>query len=736
MKPPPFLLGAALLFWGWQSDLFGVGALMAVALEGSRVFKSRWDFSDDDFRRVWQLCTLLFLGGAVYAFTTNEGPSAFGSLLQDPTVTAQRDAGLSSARTAAALFRWLPIIFYPFILTQMFSTRETVPLTAVSVLARRRARQAAKVGKKHVERELFIGYPFFATCLVGASVHPTEDRTFFWGTCALMAWVLWSHRSRRFSFAVWLATFATATALGFFGQNNIGPLQRYLENLNPPWLARLMRRNLDPTRSATAIGKIGELKLSGEIVIRVEPRTGPVPSLLREATYQRYKNEIWNVRSFRRGGDRSSSGDWPGFQAVPEDKPLPSRAWTLSVDSPKISVVNIACYLPGGFGLLPLPHGCGRLEELPAYLVRRNDLGTLLAQGPPLVIFDALSGPHSTVDAPPEIPPDPLPTQLQRAVSDDVVDPDHNVPIREQAAVDTVIEEAQLRGLPMSLALDRLNNFFAAKFTYSTWQATPTGPGKDQTPMSRFLLTTRSGHCEYFATATVFILRQLGFYARYATGYAVNEKSGTGYIVRQRDAHAWCLVWDPDKKSWFDYDTTPPDWVAEEARHASAWQWLGDAWARLRFEIAKLRYGQSNLQTYLLWIILPALIIVLYQIVFRSGRRKKLKSGAADSDFTTWPGLDSEFYQLEKRLALRGFPRQDGEPVSHWLERVIHQIQFQADRASLETLLRLHYRYRFDPLGLGESDRETLRRETRTCLEQLAPAQKARAVMTASHPRQ
>jgi transglutaminase-like putative cysteine protease len=48
----------------------------------------------------------------------------------------------------------------------------------------------------------------------------------------------------------------------------------------------------------------------------------------------------------------------------------------------------------------------------------------------------------------------------------------------------------------------------------------------NETPLARFLLRTRSGHCEYFATATVLLLRQLGIPARYAVGYAVHEASG------------------------------------------------------------------------------------------------------------------------------------------------------------------------------------------------------------------
>ncbi len=38
----------------------------------------------------------------------------------------------------------------------------------------------------------------------------------------------------------------------------------------------------------------------------------------------------------------------------------------------------------------------------------------------------------------------------------------------------------------------------------------------------------------------------------------------------------------------------------------------------------------------------------------------------------------------------------------------------------LQELLRLHYRYRFDPLGLDEDDRKTLHEQTRVCLDDLS----------------
>ena len=96
MKPPPLLLGAALLFWGWQSDLLLVGALMGVVLESARLTQARWEFSDDDFSRIWTFCSVVFLGAAVYAFTSNENPASFGSLFQNPNFYTQRQvAGMN-----------------------------------------------------------------------------------------------------------------------------------------------------------------------------------------------------------------------------------------------------------------------------------------------------------------------------------------------------------------------------------------------------------------------------------------------------------------------------------------------------------------------------------------------------------------------------------------------------------------------------------------------------------------
>jgi len=60
--------------------------------------------------------------------------------------------------------------------------------------------------------------------------------------------------------------------------------------------------------------------------------------------------------------------------------------------------------------------------------------------------------------------------------------------------------------------------------------------------------------------------------------------------------------------------------------------------------------------------------------------------------------------------------------LSDWLERVVVSAGLVELRAPLREILRLHYRFRFDPAGLAAVDREELRREAKVCLEQLSRA--------------
>jgi hypothetical protein len=613
---------------------------------------------------------------------------------------ALRNATVSASVAAYTALRWLPLICFPVLAAQVYNLRPTVPLTAVSLALRIRRRRGEKsLAGRYVD----ISYPYFIVCIFSAGLHGGGGTywgtySYFCGQMILILWALWVRRSQRFGLKAWAAVLAAVLLLGLVGLAGFNAFMVLAQRVEARLLVRLWHSRTDPSQSMTSIGQIGELKLSPRIVIRLEPsQVGVAPPYLREASYCRYNpnNQSWFART--------------NFASLPAQSD--NTSWILLPAKTARDRVNIACYLEGRSegvpqGVLPLPSGSCRLDNLPAIstTVQTNETGVALATGPGLLIFDASYGPGATMDSRPDISTNQF--------------GDLNVPAREIPAVDQV-----LAGMNLTNASDMekrlaVQAFFARNFTYSTWQGYERGG--TNSPLTRFLLVRRRGHCEYFATATVLLLRELGIPARYAVGYAVHETSGSGYVVRERDAHAWCLVWNRQTGTWDDFDTTPASWVAVEGRNASLLDAFSDARSWLVFQFEKFRYRQADLRKYFVWTIAPVIVVLLYYIIFQ--RRAKARSAArkaAAEATAVWPGHDSAFYRLEQSLAARGLPRQPPEPLSDWLERALAEPALASLRLPLRELLRLHYRYRFDPPGLDEAEKKSLAQNAEAILHTL-----------------
>ncbi|NND96404.1 MAG: transglutaminase domain-containing protein [Pirellulaceae bacterium] len=102
-----------------------------------------------------------------------------------------------------------------------------------------------------------------------------------------------------------------------------------------------------------------------------------------------------------------------------------------------------------------------------------------------------------------------------------------------------------------------IESYFQREYTYSL-QGTPV-PGRTD-PLVHFLETKHPANCEYFASATVLLLRSAGVPARYVTGYVSSEISSEvdgQWIARNRDAHAWVEAYDEVSQSWFPVESTP-----------------------------------------------------------------------------------------------------------------------------------------------------------------------------------
>ena len=106
---------------------------------------------------------------------------------------------------------------------------------------------------------------------------------------------------------------------------------------------------------------------------------------------------------------------------------------------------------------------------------------------------------------------------------------------------------------PMGIAL-RLSTYLRTNYTYTLAQ--PSGTARE--PLMSFLLKDKAGHCEYFATAQVLLLRSLGIASRIVGGYQGGawEPEGKVAVFTGKNAHAW-VEWFHPEYGWITSDPTP-----------------------------------------------------------------------------------------------------------------------------------------------------------------------------------
>ena len=666
------LIGVALLFWGWQADLLPVAAVLACVLEGSRYVTTRWQFSQADLNRIWNLCTFLFLGALALAVFSEQGMWLFDNSPNANSPVARAQALNRTARSVRLFFEWMPLVFLPIMAAQAYGQDKGLKLTTFSWLLRRRHAQQGLLAGEPAEVNISFGY--FAACVIAASTDDRSPQIFYPCVALLVAWALWSQRAKRFAPAIAAAAIVLVCAGGYAGNHGVRQLQRIATALDTALLTQLTGGNgFNPRQQRSLIGSIGRIKTSGKIVLWLEASGRTPPPLLREASYDQFTSPLWHVtdRDFRLTVSESDQ-----------------TTWELSTNQGGASV-KITKLLPGGRGLLPFPNGTAKLLNLPVFMLETNTMGTLFSRsGPGYVSYDTKYAPAAGIES-------------RSTLEDTKMSP------KEAVAVSQIAAELKLKQLAREspgAALAALNRFFVQNFSYTTYLEGDRRP--ERSAVSRFLLEQRKGHCEYFAAATVLLLREAGIPARYAVGYSVQESKGGKYVIRDRHAHAWALAYVDD--AWIDVDNTPAAWNQIESERAPWWEPFSDALANAKLFFARLRWGGVPFRTYLLWALVPALIVIA-TLVYRR-RQWTLAKPKVMQPTQPPPGMDSEFYLVEKRLQELGFVRGHEEPLGLWLGRV----NGSAPRNGfpLEKLLQLHYRYRFDPAGLNSAEREILKDES------------------------
>jgi protein-glutamine gamma-glutamyltransferase len=110
--------------------------------------------------------------------------------------------------------------------------------------------------------------------------------------------------------------------------------------------------------------------------------------------------------------------------------------------------------------------------------------------------------------------------------------------------------------------------------------------GGQSQPVDHFLFETHKGHCEFFSTAMVMLLRTNGIPARNVTGFVggTYNRFGRYYSVREGEAHSWveAFIEEPSQPgsevhgTWVTFDPTPASGSQPLAKTSGAWAYMRD----------------------------------------------------------------------------------------------------------------------------------------------------------------
>jgi protein-glutamine gamma-glutamyltransferase len=648
--PPPLFVGAVLLFWGWQNETLWFAVPITFLFEVHHVIKIRWDFPEHSFYRIAELVSIAFVILVIYWLSKNITEGLFEVL------------------------RWSPILIFPLVLLQTYASTPSIPLAALFMSLRKIPPQEF-IGAQRVN----ILYPYLVLCLTSATV--LKNPTFFYGLALFTSWGLFYWRSPRFSILIWFFLLSFSIGLGFAGQQGLSFLQTQLEEWAMKWLeSRWLDR--DPYKQRTAIGEIGELKLSGRILFRIKNVRGPL--LLRQASYDTFGGQSWHTKNVK-------------FEQLVLDK---VGSWQLLEIPPHTQsyVLDIASYFDGGQGMLPLPLDSYKIDAIAGLELSRN-------------IYD---GSVKLLNA-----PDFLHYKVHAMLLDRFADPqplpipkDHflEIPSTEVETIQHLAEQLDLFNPSISdkAKTEIILNFFQNNFRYSLIQKRVFS---QKTPLSLFLTETRAGHCEFFATATALLLRAAGIPSRYATGYAMQEYSylENAYVVRRRHSHAWTMAYLDGH--WQNIDTTPAVWATEENEKADWWEKPYNIWAWIRYKMSEWQWRNEGEIISKQWLWGVALLSgwLGWRLTRYSKRKiKQLIENTRIFKIKT-QGNDSEFYEIIAHLEKVYFGRPPHESLNHWIQRFSSTVE-------VKQLLELHQRYRFDPNGLTKQERQQLAQQTRLLL--------------------
>lgn len=657
------LMLPALALWGWQSGLLWPALAMAAVLEAPRLVSARLDITQKDFERLWNFTSVLFLAVVMYLVVSRLGFDSLSEIAGSAPAVEQRPEGMRLISTTALTFlRWLPYVMFPFLAALVWSRTTALTWTTFSLYEQARARRHPDAPPPSwAKQPVHPGYIYIGVVLFASTTNPGDARWYLPALVVALGISLWPWRNRSHGPLMWLVlavvVAAACLAAPFSHQATRAAWAAVEERLQGVAGAGQGggSANPDQLRRTTALGAIGQLKQSSTIILRIT--SGEDPGLLREAAFARFRGRQWDCGEL-------------AFQPL-ADLPIPAGGATITVEREAIKAI----------APLALPAGTVAIGHLPPSSLETGGLGALrLRDSLPIATYEAIRLAQGQRVGDP--PPQPEDSALDKLAADDA------------ANLKAITAELGLERQTPADAAITLERWFGAHFSYALWQDQRPN---DASPLSHFLTTSRAGHCEFFATATVLLLRQAGIPTRYAVGYSPEAEGDGRWLARGRDAHAWCLAWIDG--GWRDVDLTPATWRGDEAATRPWYEGIHDAWSNGWHAFAVWKQSGSGWRL----AVLTVGMLVLAWIAWRQIRGSAWRKARTGDERAQLLGLDSEFLALMGRIG-----REHGERLAHetpasWLARL-----GLGQHRDLGEALALHQRLRFDPAGLDDATRARL----------------------------
>lgn len=641
------MIGASLIFWGAITDHLFIAAGLCLLIEGAYWIRLRWEFTDDAFIRAWQISIAMLALTVALIWSDGHRYTALSRLLV-----------------------WLPVVLLPVQFVQSYGFRNTIPVHTFSFFARQRRERNLRLGLESSAAKLNFGNIYFITTLVACILGTNSNKAWFFpGVVLLTGWAFFSrHRPRLFPlvFAVLIAG-----CLSIGGQIGL----RYLTNY-------LTGRGGTPegNTTRTAIGSLGEIKQSPAILWRLKPFDEKKrPRLLRTASFNEYRGSSWTTRI-----KPDVSNHELDFQdlAQLETYRLVHPEADRSAFRPSLARFNLRGAAASA-SKIPLPGNAASLHGFELDGAERNSLGSVR-------IFPKSAIINGTVIWDDNATPESTPWDLQ----------DTRIAENEMATLQQIAAETGLAAAPdLSAKLSILKNWMQREFRYTRYLSIP--PPRairkrngqyDPSPISIFLTTNRSGHCEYFATAAALLLRAVDVPTRYAVGFAVAEKDPKhgDFVLRGTHAHSWCRVWDEKSQTWIDFDPTPTSWINVETITPTRSQAMSDAFLRLREDFFLWRNRPEN--RFAASIVMTVIGLIAIGIVARRlwFSKKILDRENAATGFAE-SAVRTPLHELENLAEKILGPRPTGLPFSRYLRQL-------PQSPELDEAILLHQRLRFDPV--------------------------------------